>query len=346
MKKAKSTKRDDLGIRQQGDSPPRKTSKTSDSSTSVSRPETLKEVAESIKRSFRIGDGNRVKGYSELYTDDGIIPKLHIIISTADFAYDVLENDLNENFNIPLHAVIDVRKIHRTSDELNAPARQAMAGLLVAAREMDSIFRSESANKKSIGVLIHCNLGFERSIASVLSYLMGYQKYTFVEAAELINRALVKGRFGGHSYQFNKDILNNHIMGVEKVFGKYKNEDRSNMVLDAISMIKALPESKTVSDSTLTMIRIVVDKKDVKLVDGKTSKNLVECLTSKANTPVTEPPDPHEALAKEAAKGGVGQAEKEAEATVTMGQIRNKGKDEEDSSKAELPSEHTEAPKP
>ena len=158
----------------------------------------LEKLSNSVE--FEHGPGNDDKEFAHLYAKQHGT-RINLFISGRKLARDVKENKfihLADDKAITIDSVLNMEgvSVMRTSLDEN------LFGLFCGAHALnEKISEAQSSKKDTMSVLVHCTKGCERSVTTVLTYLMCYQGYDYEGAALVLNKALTSGRDVRHAEQ-------------------------------------------------------------------------------------------------------------------------------------------------
>ena len=225
-----------------GQQPPKKISKTTDSSENFS-------VTPQIEFEPRSGDHQGAQEFAHLSTED---QKINLFISGKPFA-DVIKKspkiDLDENSTLNIDRVIDVTGLATMGNGLD----KNLVGLFSGAHALNDIIEKSSAEGAgSTAVLVHCTKGYERSVSTVLLYLMGYQGYSNEHASEVLNKALELGREEGKRdfFKQSKDSNSSHNAKIAETFNHIVQGEMKSRMNNTVELAEFFL-SKSSSEKTL-----------------------------------------------------------------------------------------------
>ena len=174
--------------------------------------------------------------FAHLSTEDST---LHLFISGKKFSKSVKESsqiNLDNSGAIKIVKVINVTAVGTIGSDLD----KNLIGIFSGAHTLDNIINAQLKEDKPASVLVHCKEGYERSVSTVLFYLLGYQNYSYKDAAKVLNEALQQGRglSKQHVYTQAKNQGSPHNKKIAEIFGDIEENNMSQRMTNTFELAR------------------------------------------------------------------------------------------------------------
>ena len=188
---------------------------------------------------FKEGKGTGNQLYACLYTPKNEGAKIHLFISGEAFAKEVAQDTTVRLCNksvVTIESVLNVTDVPTAGTEKN----KSIISLLTSAHILHRIIsQAEKENKADVSVLVHCKEGYERSVSSVLFYLMGYQGYGFEEGVDMLTESLKQGRgvLKKATYTQSPTSKSSHHQSIANIFQTVQSGEMISRMKAAVNLV-------------------------------------------------------------------------------------------------------------